>query len=84
VFPHPLRNHHEARLVPESSPIITSNWLAPSNNKWLVPFGAGFGKITRLFETQPLVWQMNAYYNAIHPRDLPTFQTRQLQPGQDR
>ena len=53
-----------------SSPIITSNWLAPSNNKWLVPFGAGFGKISR-FGKQPVVWQMNTYYNAIHPRDLP-------------
>ena len=53
-----------------SSPIITSNWLAPSNNQWLVPFGAGFGKIARV-GSQPVVWQINSYYNAIHPRDLP-------------
>jgi hypothetical protein len=53
-----------------SSPIITSNWLAPSSNKWLVPFGAGFGKMTRVGK-QPVVWQMHGYYNAIHPRDLP-------------
>ena len=26
------------------SPIITSNWLAPDHNKWLVPFGAASGK----------------------------------------
>jgi hypothetical protein len=53
-----------------SSPIITSNWLAPSSNKWLVPFGAGFGKMTRVGK-QPVVWQMHTYYNALHPRDLP-------------
>ena len=53
-----------------TSPIITANWRAPNNNQWLVPFGGGFGKITRFFD-QPMVWQMNAYYNAIHPQDLP-------------
>src|SRR5215471_17122022 len=46
------------------------NWLAPDHNKWLVPFGAGFGKIARV-GTQPVVWQINTYYNALHPRDLP-------------
>lgn len=54
-----------------SSPISTANWLAPDNNKWLVPFGAGFGKISRLLDKQPIVWQLNTYYNSIHPRDVP-------------
>ncbi len=31
-----------------TSPIITSNWEADSGNKWTVPFGGGFGKITRI------------------------------------
>ena len=53
-----------------SSPIITANWRAPGNNQWLVPFGGGFGKMTRFFD-QPMVWQMHVYYNAIHPQDLP-------------
>jgi len=53
-----------------SSPIITANWVAPSHNEWLVPFGAGFGRISRV-GSQPVVWQINSYYNAIHPRDLP-------------
>ncbi len=53
-----------------TSPIITSNWLAPDHNQWLVPFGAGFGKISRVGK-QPVVWQINTYYNAIHPHDLP-------------
>lgn len=53
-----------------SSPIITSNWLAPDHNKVLVPFGGGFGKITKV-GTQPLIWQLHTYYNAIHPQDVP-------------
>ncbi|HEV3330845.1 MAG TPA: neuromedin U [Bryobacteraceae bacterium] len=53
-----------------SSPILTANWRAQRDNQWLIPFGGGFGKITRFFD-QPMVWQIHAYYNAIHPRDLP-------------
>ena len=53
-----------------SSPIVTANWRAPGHNEWLVPFGGGFGKMTRFFD-QPMVWQIHLYYNAIHPQDLP-------------
>ena len=53
-----------------SSPILTANWRAPDHNQWLVPFGGGFGKMTRFFD-QAMVWQMHVYYNAIHPQDLP-------------
>ncbi len=53
-----------------TSPIITANWLAPGHNRWLVPFGGGFGRMTRV-GSQPLVWQLNTYYNVIHPQDLP-------------
>jgi hypothetical protein len=53
-----------------TSPIITANWLAPDQNKWLVPFGGGFGRITRVGK-QPIVWQLHAYYNLIHPQDIP-------------
>jgi len=52
------------------SPIITSNWMAPAGNRWLVPFGGGFGKIMRVGK-QPFVCQVNAYCNTIHPQDLP-------------
>ena len=44
-----------------SSPILTANWRASDDNQWLVPFGGGFGKMTRFF-SQPMVWQMHAYY----------------------
>jgi hypothetical protein len=53
-----------------SSPILAANWRAPSHNQWLVPFGGGFGKMTRFFD-QSMVRQMHLYYNAIHPQNLP-------------
>jgi hypothetical protein len=53
-----------------SSPIITADWLAPGHNKWLVPFGGGFGRMARVGK-QPIVWQLHTYYNVIHPQDLP-------------
>ena len=53
-----------------SSPIITADWRAPHHNQRLVPFGAGFGKMTHFFD-QAMVWQMHLYYNAVHPQDLP-------------
>jgi len=52
------------------SPIFTANWQAPDNNQWRIPFGGGFGKMTRFFD-KAMVWQMHVYYNAIHRQDLP-------------
>jgi len=54
-----------------SAPIITADWLAPDHNKWIVPFGGGIGKMTHFFD-QTMVWQINLYYNAIRPQDLPS------------
>jgi hypothetical protein len=52
------------------SPILTSNWMATGGNRWLVPFGGGVGKMMKV-GTQPVVWQVNTYYNLIHPHDVP-------------
>ena len=52
------------------APIITADWMAPAHNRWLVPFGAGFGKLSR-FASQPIVWQVNLYYNVIRPQNIP-------------
>lgn len=51
------------------APIITANWLTP-RNKWLVPFGMGIGKMTRLGK-QRVVFELHTYYNLIHPQELP-------------
>jgi hypothetical protein len=61
-------NMNEGWFLTESR-ILTSNWMAPAHNRWLVPFGGGIGKITRV-GTQPVVCQINLYYNLIRPQDI--------------
>jgi len=62
-----------------SSPIITSNWEASSDNQWIVPFGAGVGNIFKLGK-QPMNFNMQAFYNAVKPDFGPDWQIRfQLQ-----
>jgi hypothetical protein len=52
------------------APIITADWNLPSNERWLVPFGAGVGKLVR-FGKVPVNFLAQAYYNAIHPDHMP-------------
>lgn len=62
-----------------SAPIITSNWEASSGNQWIVPFGAGIGKIFRIGK-QPMNFNTQAFYNAVKPDFGPDWQLRfQLQ-----
>jgi hypothetical protein len=49
-----------------SAPAITVNWDAPENNKWIVPFGGGMGKIFAIGK-QKLNGQVSAYWNAVKP-----------------
>lgn len=49
-----------------SSPIITADWKAPSDNRWVVPIGAGVGKIIHLGRL-PLNVQLAGYYNVKTP-----------------
>jgi len=62
-----------------SGPIITANWNVDSDQRWVVPFGAGFGKV---FKIGKLPVNMNAhmYYNAVKPDGIGNWQSRiQLQ-----
>jgi len=49
-----------------STPMITANWEADSDNPWQVPVGGGFGKIIRI-GNQPFDAQMQAFYNVEKP-----------------
>jgi len=53
-----------------SSPIITSNWKLPSDERWLVPFGGGVGRVFKIGK-QAVNAQVQNFYNAIHPDTLP-------------
>ena len=58
-----------------TSPIITANWEAAANQQWVVPFGAGAGKLVRLGKL-PLNINLSAYYNAVQPTIGPQWQLR--------
>jgi hypothetical protein len=52
-----------------SVPIITANWEADSDNRWTIPIGGGFGKITK-FGNQPVDLSMQGFYNVESPTAL--------------
>jgi hypothetical protein len=58
-----------------SSPIITANWEADSDNQWTVPLGVSVGKIVRLGKL-PVNLQAGAYYNAVRPDNAAEWQLR--------
>jgi hypothetical protein len=58
-----------------SAPIITANWKAESDQKWLVPLGIGVGHIFHLGKL-PVNAQLGGYYNVVRPDDGPDWQLR--------
>ena len=60
-----------------SAPIITSNWLAPAGQQWVVPIGGGVGRVIKVFGKLPINFQFSTYYNAVHPSTTgPSWQLR--------
>jgi hypothetical protein len=51
-----------------SSPIITANWKASSDERWTVPLGGGGGKILRIGK-QRLNAYVQVFDNVVHPHD---------------
>ena len=58
-----------------SAPIITANWNAPSNQRWLVPLGGGVGKQFNIGR-YPWAASMQGYYNVIKPDGAPNWAIR--------
>jgi hypothetical protein len=50
-----------------SIPVITANWEAPTDQRWTVPVGGGFGKVFRMGGV-PFNLHIAAYENVVHPR----------------
>jgi hypothetical protein len=59
-----------------SAPIITADWTADSENQWIVPIGAGGGKVLMLGGKLPLNLQSQFYYNVVRPDFGPKWQWR--------
>jgi len=51
-----------------SSPAITADWKADSDDRWTVPIGGGIGKIFRIGK-QAVNAQAQAFYNVVSPDD---------------
>ncbi len=59
-----------------SAPIITADWTADSEDRWIVPLGAGGGKVMMLGGKLPLNVQTGLYYNVVRPDFGPELQWR--------
>jgi len=49
-----------------TAPLITANWSAPEGERWTVPIGIGFSKISKI-GPQPISLAMQYYHNTIRP-----------------
>ena len=47
-----------------SSPVITSNWVATSGNRWTVPLGGGVGRLFKI-DNQAVNTRLQGLYNAV-------------------
>ena len=57
------------------SPIITANWNAPSDQRWLIPLGGGFGKYVN-FGSNVGALSIQAYANVVRPEGAPDYVVR--------
>jgi hypothetical protein len=51
-----------------TSPTITANWQADSDDTWTVPFGGGFGRVFKIGK-QPMNMKLVAYHNVDKPEN---------------
>jgi len=58
-----------------TAPIITANWEAESGQEWLIPMGAGVGKIFRIGKL-PMNAQVGYYNYIVAPDNGPKWQLR--------
>ena len=53
-----------------STPLITANWEADSDERWTVPFGGGVGRLVK-FGKQPVDFKLQAFSNVEKPANGP-------------
>ena len=52
-----------------TSPVVTANWEADSDNTWTVPVGGGGGRVFRIGK-QPVNCSLQGFYNVEKPDDI--------------
>lgn len=50
-----------------STPVITANWEAGSDNRWTVPLGGGGGRLVK-HGKQPVDYKLQVFYNVEKPK----------------
>ena len=58
-----------------SSPVITANWAADSDDAWTIPIGGGLGRIVRIGKL-PVNVSLQGYYNIEKPDPAPDWAIR--------
>ena len=58
-----------------SSPVITADWKADSDERWTIPWGLQVSKVTRI-ASQPVNLLLGYYRNSEHPTGGPESQVR--------
>lgn len=58
-----------------TAPILLADWEMDSDQRWVVPFGAGIGKMFNLGK-QPVDLNLHGYYNAVKPDGFADWQLR--------
>ncbi|MEA2115214.1 MAG: neuromedin U, partial [Thermodesulfobacteriota bacterium] len=53
-----------------TTPIITANWEADSDDRWTIPFGGGAGRLVK-FGKQPVDFKAQAFWYADAPENGP-------------
>jgi len=51
-----------------STPTITADWEADSDDRWTVPFGGGVGRLVK-FGSQPVDLKLQGFYNVEKPKN---------------
>jgi hypothetical protein len=58
-----------------SSPVVTSNWLADSGDRWTVPIGGGVGRLFKI-DLLPITAQVQGFCNVARPANAPSWTLR--------
>jgi hypothetical protein len=66
----PIRRRLKNRWYFTTNPIITANWNASADQRWLVPLGGGIGR-TFTAGDLPMAVSVHAYTNVIKPDGAP-------------
>lgn len=56
-----------------TAPTMVANWRASSGERWLVPVGAGIGKLV-MFDKSPVDFSVSFYRNVVRPTGDPLWQ----------